>query len=263
MSGIKSEGEAKPKSKAKLKRKTEYNRSTKKTPKSVKGEESPLQASPPMFMLSEPSGEEELPLPQEIAEAAANEASITGAGEMEEGEDFILEPPVKFSQSSIDDIEDFDIDDDNGPLSFDFAPPAAPSEDELEEQPHPPSYQHTHTHKAPQLKTPSINKASKNSDNTKKGQPREKITGAARITRETEEFPAMEDEWQGLDYPVSSSARQWSRSSQEIPGQPNPMISRGQANEFDEFVHRSALEEVDDDDERGVVLDDDVAALIW
>ena len=289
---FKNEGEGKQKSKAKRKRKTEHDMSEKKTSKSEEGApQQQQQASVGAFkMMSEPSAEEgELPLPQEIAEAAAiNEAVIAGAGVGDGGpgeqkDDFILEPPLRFSQSSVDYLDEFgDIDDidDSGPLSFDFAPPTAPSDDELEEEkPHPPPIlahqkQTQQIHKPPAQQQSSEKKKSATESLEAKKPKRSSASSKPQKAEAIHE--EMEDEWQGLDYPVknpplwraAAAGRVSSRLPQEkgtAAGQTRLVFPRDQENEFDEFAHRDALEEPPDSEDGGdgVVLDEDVAALLW
>ena len=268
---FKNEGETKQKSKAKRKRKTEHDMTENRASKSE--EVAPQPASLVAFKMSEPSAEEgELPLPQEIAEAAAiNEAVIAGVGVGDgdqEKEDFILEPPLKFSQSSVDYLDEFgDVDQDSGPLSFDFAPPTAPSDDELEEdKPHPPighEKQAQFHHKTPQ----QISEKKKSVG----GRLEAKKGGSATKPQESKVNREMEDEWQGLDYPVKNppSWRGIGSSSRLPQGrgtarQTRPVYPRDQESEFDEFAHRDALEEEPDSDGGGgVMLDEDVAALLW
>lgn len=279
---FKHEGEGKQKSKAKRKKKTEHDLPERKASKS---EEAP-QASLGIFkMTSEPSaGEGELPLPQEIAEAdAINKAVIAGAGVGDRGpveqqkDDFILEPPLRFSQSSVDYLDEFGDIDDSGPLSFDFAPPTAPSDDELEEeQPHPPPIishekQIQQIHKPPQQHTSEKKKLAAESLEAKKLK-----SGSARSKPQKTEasHEEIEDEWQGLDYPVKNPPLRrgvvgvGSRLPQgrgTVTGQTRLVFPRDQENKFDEFAHCDALEEEPDSEDGGggVVLDEDVAALLW
>lgn len=285
---FKSEGEGKQKSKAKRKRKSEHEMSEKKTSKSEEGAPQQWPTSVGAFkMMNEPLAEEgELPLPQEIEEAAAiNEAVIAGAGVGGDGgpkDDFILEPPLKFSQSSVDYLDEFGDIDDSGPLSFDFAPPTAPSDDELEEEkPHPPpppiighekkqtqqiqkplAQQQSSEKKKPAFESLEAKKLKRGSASSK---PLQKVEAS---------HEEMEDEWQGLDYPVKNPPS-WraggvsSRSPQErgrtaAAGQTR-LPRHGWENEFDEFAHRDALEEEPDSEDGGggVMLDEDVAALLW
>ncbi len=277
-------GEGKQKSKAKRKRKTEHDSSEKKTSKSEEGAPQQQQASLGTFkMMSEPSaGEEELPLPQEIAEAVEiNEAVIAGAGLGGGGlggqkDDFILEPPLRFSQSSVDYLDEFGEIDDSGPLSFDFAPPTAPSDDELEEEkPHPPPIvshekqtQLQQIHKPLQQQTSEKKKLATEAKKPKSGSARSKPQKTEASHEE------MEDEWQGLDYPVKNPPlwRGAGGVSSRLPqgrgtaaGQTRLVFPRDQENMFDEFAHRDALEEEPDSEDGGggVVLDEDVAALLW
>ena len=261
----------KSKSKAKPKRKTEHDRLR----KSAKGDEEAAQdqqESWSTFKMSEGLPEErELPLPGEIAEAAANEALMTGAGETEE-EDFILEPPLKFSQSSVDYLDDFGDVEDSGPLSMDFAPPPESSEDEIEEEPHPPAIhdKQPHTLKAPKstsekLAAGGLEAMKKKYHNQK---PPEKATGTSKSgtsTNKTElmDLPSAEDEWKELDYPVKNPPRL--APEMTTTGHDKMTFPCNQQNGFDEFAHRDALEEEEDDKESelGVVLDEDVAALLW
>lgn len=269
---IKFEGEGtKSKSKTKSKRKTEHHKLEKRVHKSSKDEEpaQDQQGTRTMFKMSEELPEEgELPLPGEIAEAAANEALMMGAGELEEKEDFILEPPLKFSQSSVDYLDDFGDVEDSGPLSMDFAPPPESSEDEIEEEPHPPIVhdKQPHTHRAPKPMSEKVPAhgldARKKHDSNQK--PLEKATGssksgAAATKTEQMDFPSMEDEWKELDYPVRNPPK-WAPET-TTTRQANKTFPQ---NQFNEFAHRDALEEEEDDEsELGVVLDEDVAALLW
>lgn len=264
---FKTHGEAKSRSKVKSKRKTEQEKSLQKTPKSGEAGEPPgsgrdgvptQQISQAMFKMSEASMEEggELPLPQELAEAAAD---------MEEKDDFILEPPLRFSQSSIDYLDDFGDVEDGTTLSIDFAPPTAPSEDEMdEEQPQPPSSQ-VLKQNSPQLKLDKMSTGQSDASRKKRSEkvkPSEKMAKLTKKTEQKTDFPDMDNEWEGLDYPVRNPP--FSRSSQETAtGQTRTVFPRNQAYQDDGFAHRNALEEDDDDDESRVVLDEDVAALLW
>lgn len=279
---FKSEGESKQKSKAKRKRKLEFDTLERKMSKSEERSSQQQRGGVGLFTMSEPAEEErELPLPQEIAEAAAiNEAIITGvpARNGEEKDDFILEPPPRFSQSSVDYFDEFGDIDDSGPLSFDLAPPTAPSDDEMEvEKPHPPigHKKQTEIHEPPRQQT---------SDKKKPVSVRsfeDKNSALAAIDSEEKEAGSdqeeFEDEWQGLDYPVKKPP------SQRVSGTTSARSSHGretadgrqtrsvfplgdQENEFDEFSHRAALEEPpdsEDGDGEGVLLDEDLAALLW
>ena len=264
-SEVKSEDEGKLRSKSKSKKKTEHDKSAKRTSRSGHREAEPPSRTP--FKMSEPMMEEgELPLPQEIAEAAADEAIMIGAGGGDE-EDFILQPPPKFSQTSVDYLDDFGDIEESGPLSFDFAPPTAPSEDEMEDEPHPPightrphppiSYDRPiQKHKASQLKSEKTSESNSEANKKKNGgkKPREKLaTAANNESKGVVEFPTMEDEWEGLDYPIRRSP--WSGGSQETDEHLKTTFPRDQDGEF----VRDALEEEED----GVVLDEDVAALLW
>ena len=285
---FKNEGEGKQKSKAKRKRKSEHNMSEKKASKSEEGAPQQQQkANVGAFkMMSEPSAEEgELPLPQEIAEAAAiNEAVIAGAGvgdggSGEQKDDFILEPPLRFSQSSVDYLDEFGDIDDSGPLSFDFAPPTAPSDDELEEEkPHPPPII-SHEKQTQQIYKPPAQQQTleKKKSVTESLEAKKLKRGPASKPQKAEaSHEDVEDEWQGLDYPVKNPPSRRaavaggvsSRSPQErgtAAGQTRLVFPRDQENEFDEFAHRDALEEPPDSEDGGdgVVLDEDLAALLW
>ena len=300
---------SKQKSKSKRKRKTEHDTSEKRTSKSEEGspqdQEQKQQASVGAFkMMSEPSAEEgELPLPQEIAEAAAiNDAVIAGAGvgDREPGpgeskDDFILEPPLRFSQSSVDYLDEFGDIDDSGPLSFDFAPPTAPSDDELEdEKPHPPpppitghkekQIQQIHKPPAAQQQPSSEKKKKSTTESLEAKKLKRGFAVGSKPQKKTEEasHEEMEDEWQGLDYPVknpplrraaaagggvsSRSPHQSRGRTTAGAGQPRGLVfPRDEGNEFDEFAHRDAMEEPDSGEEGGggIVLDDEVAALLW
>ena len=318
---FKNEGEGgKQKSKSKRKRKTEHDMSEKRTPKSEEGgdpqvqvqEEQRQETSVGAFkMMSEPSAEEgELPLPQEIAEAAAiNDAVIAGAvvGDggpglgAESKDDFILEPPLRFSQSSVDYLDEFGDIDDSGPLSFDFAPPTTPTDDKLEDgRPHPPPPPITaHEEKQiQQIHKPPAAQEQRSSEKKKKLtteslEAKKLKRGSAVSSKPQKKIEAsreeMEDEWQGLDYPVKnpplrravaagggvSSRSPQGRERERGRGRTSAAAGAGQTrglvfprdweNKFDEFAHRDAMEEPESGEEGGggVVLDDDVAALLW
>lgn len=255
---IKYEGEAtKHRSKSKHKKKSEYKKEV------VKGSEETQGRNQTAFKMTEPSVEEgELPLPQEIAEAAADEALMIGAAGVGEGEEeFILDPPSKFSQSSVDYLDDFGDIDESGALSIDFAPPTAPSDDELEDELHPPPPPISHGNKTPPHNNPPISKTVSSEVKKKKGNLKAGKTVAAASKKRggaPTEFPSMKEEWKGLDYPVRHSP--WSRSSQEETGHAN--LAFPLDNRENQFTHRDALEEEEDDESR-VVLDEDVAALLW
>ena len=316
---FRNEGEGgKQKSKSKRKRKTEHDTSEKRTPKSEEGgdpqaqaqEEQRQETSVGAFkMMSEPSAEEgELPLPQEIAEAAAiNDAVIAGAGVGDGGpglgaeskDDFILEPPLRFSQSSVDYLDEFGDIDDSGPLSFDFAPPTAPTDDELEdERPHPPpppitahqekQIQQIHKPPAAQQQQSSEKKKKLTTESLEAKKLKRGSAVSSKPQKKTEASrEEMEDEWKGLDYPVknpplrraaaagggvSSRSPQGRERGREKgraaagAGQTRGLVfPRDWENKFDEFAHRDAMEEPESGEEGGggVVLDDDVAALLW
>ncbi len=297
---FRNEGEGgKQKSKSKRKKRTEHDTSGRKTSKSEEGspqvQPQEQQVSGGAFkMMSEPSaGEGELPLPQEIAEAAAiNEAVIAGAGVGDGGpgeskDDFILEPPLRFSQSSVDYLDEFGDIDDSGPLSFDFAPPTAPSDDELEdEKPHPPpppitsheEKQIQRIHKPPFQQEQTSEKKKKSTIESLEAKKLKRGSAVSSKPQKTKEASReqVEDEWQGLDYPVKNpplrraaaphGAGERERRTGAGAGKPRLVFPREQQeSEFDEFAHRDALEEPDSSEEGGggAMLDDDVAALLW
>ena len=277
---FKHKGEGKQKSKAKRKRRSEHDTSEKKASKSEVHEEQQQQVNVAGYkMMSEPLAEEgELPLPQEIAEAAViNEGVIAGAGvgegaPVDEKDDFILEPPQRFSQSSVDYLDEFGDIDDSGPLSFDFAPPTAPSDDELEEEKfHPPP--------PPIHQSPAQQQISGKKKSTTESLEGKKFKRGSKPQQKVEaSHEEVEDEWQGLDYPVKhpplrrpavgvavGGASSKSTPREAVAGQTRLVFPRDQENEFDEFAHRDALEEEPDSEDGGggVVLDEDVAALLW
>ena len=272
---IKYDGEVKHRSKSKHKKKSEHKRSSVKEIVREEDEESKL-INQAMFKMSEPlneGGVGELPLPQEIAEAAADEALMTGSTKGDE--DFILEPPSKFSQSSVDYLDDFGDIDDSGALSFDFAPPTAPSDEELEDEPHPPPPPITHGNgKITPVRHPPppppgrTAHASRSADGKKKKSLTSKQGKTTAITSKKKKGEGqrdsrpMDEQWKGLDYPVRHSP--WTRSSQEEVDQAS-RLTFPPDNRENQFAGRGrdAMEEESDEDERGVVLNEDVAALLW
>ena len=280
---IKYDGEVKHRSKSKHKKKSEHRRSAAaKETMREENEESKL-INKAMFKMSEPSdggggGGEELPLPQEIAEAVADEALMTGSTKGSGEEEFILDPPSKFSQSSVDYLDDFGDIDDSGALSFDFAPPTAPSDDELEDESHPPPPPITHgnskttpTRHPPPPPTSgktAYSTASGVEDRKKKSLSSKQGKMAATTSKkkkgaEQRDLRSMDEQWKGLDYPVKHSP--WSRSSQEEVDRASRLTfpRDNRENQFVAGDGRDALEEESDDDERGVVLNEDVAELLW
>ena len=245
-----------------------------------------LTSSPIAMDLSLPDYDDnELPLPQDMVQAVRDEQAM---GEGPE-DSFILDPPQRFSQSSFDDIvgeEDLvgvAMGVASG-ISFQFDPDEPDtSQDQLAEQamggaPYGDREYTSYLDSPTDNSRPSDRRHSKPKDKTKT---KKKKSGDKRIVRRqktpanlAQEFAMPpENEFttsdRGQTDPEGSSAL--------ATGLPNPLWSTDNENEFyqydefgsqfdefgnqfDEFDKRDAMEE---DELPNVVLDEDVAALIW
>lgn len=215
----------------------------------------------------------ELPLPQEMVQAVHDERVM---GERTE-DDFILDPPQKFSQSSFDDI---DGEDDlvgvaggvASGLSFQFDPDEPDtSQDPLTEQamggaPFGGREYNGHyvpSDSPPDILPPSERRQTKPKDKTKRK--KKKKYGDTKIIKR-QKTPANLEPAPGDEYTTSEQEQVASAM-----GLPNPVWSidnRNELGEFDDefgnqFDEIDQLDAMEEDELPNVVLDEDVAALIW
>ena len=245
-----------------------------------------LRSSPIAMDLSLPDYDDnELPLPQDMVQAVRDEQAM---GEGPE-DSFILDPPQRFSQSSFDDIvgEDDFVGVAGGVasgISFQFDPDEPDtSQDQLAEQamggaPYGDREYTGYLDSPTDNSRPSERRHSKPKDKTKT---KRKKSGDKRIVRRQKTPANLAQEFAMLpenEFTTSDRGQTDPEGSSALAtGLPNPLWSTDNENEFyqydefgsqfdefgnqfDEFDKRDAMEE---DELPNVVLDEDVAALIW